>query len=205
MRNIFKKEKSLKGLAPSEMRSITVMRKNKKIATDHCIATCRHSSAFRTGFTLIEILIVVAIIAILASVVLVGLGPTQQSGRDARRLSDLRQIQTGLELYFNKCGYYPGSAASAGCGAFAAASFSGVTTALKGSGIGISSVPHDPTSGASYYYKTGNNGSTYILAAKLENLGNSAFANYTAPDLTPYTDGGDTISSCAAPFYCITL
>ena len=50
----------------------------------------------RKGFTLIEILIVVAIIAILASIVLVGLGPTQQSGRDARRLSDLHEIQNGL-------------------------------------------------------------------------------------------------------------
>ena len=34
----------------------------------------------RKGFTLIEILIVVAIIAILASVILVGLGPTQSLG-----------------------------------------------------------------------------------------------------------------------------
>ena len=59
------------------------------------------------GFTLIEILIVVAIIAILASVVLVGLGPTQAQGRDARRISDLREVQTGLELYYNKNGVYP--------------------------------------------------------------------------------------------------
>ncbi len=50
----------------------------------------------RKGFTLIEILIVVAIIAILASVVLVGLAPTQREGRDARRISDLAQVQNGL-------------------------------------------------------------------------------------------------------------
>ena len=66
----------------------------------------------RKGFTLIEILIVVAIIAILASVVLVGLGPTQQAGRDARRISDLHEVQNGLELYYNKCGYYPGTSSS---------------------------------------------------------------------------------------------
>ena len=61
------------------------------------------------GFTLIEILIVVAIIAILASVVLVGLGPTQQAGRDARRISDLQETQNGLELWYNSCGIYPGT------------------------------------------------------------------------------------------------
>ena len=65
----------------------------------------------RKGFTLIEILIVVAIIAILASVVLVGLGPTQQAGRDARRISDLSEIQNGLELYYNAKGQYPAPAA----------------------------------------------------------------------------------------------
>src|ERR1700685_3626124 len=69
----------------------------------------------RKGFTLIEILIVVAIIAILASIVLVGLGPTQESGRDARRLSDLHEVQNGLELFYNKCGFYPGSAPSGAC------------------------------------------------------------------------------------------
>ena len=69
----------------------------------------------RQGFTLIEILIAVAIISILASVVLVGLGPTQQSGRDARRLSDLHEIQTSLELFYNKCGYYPGSLNAGAC------------------------------------------------------------------------------------------
>ena len=57
---------------------------------------------------MIEILIVVAIIGILASVVLVGLGPTQQSGRDARRLSDLHEVQNAIELYYQKYGIYPG-------------------------------------------------------------------------------------------------
>ena len=73
----------------------------------------------RQGFTLIEILIVVAIIAILASVVLVGLGPTQQAGRDARRLSDIREAQNALELFYNKCGYYPETITAAGACALA--------------------------------------------------------------------------------------
>lgn len=61
----------------------------------------------RRGFTLIELLIVIAVIGLLASIVLVGLSGFRASGRDARRLSEIRQVQALLEQYFNKCGAYP--------------------------------------------------------------------------------------------------
>lgn len=61
----------------------------------------------RQGFTLIEILVVVAIIALLASMVIIGLRGAQARGRDARRISDLKQVQTGLELYYSSNGKYP--------------------------------------------------------------------------------------------------
>ena len=59
----------------------------------------------RGGFTLIEMLVVVAVIAILAGVVLTGVTGFQQSARDAKRIGDLRNIKNHLELYFNKCGH----------------------------------------------------------------------------------------------------
>jgi prepilin-type N-terminal cleavage/methylation domain-containing protein len=160
----------------------------------------------RKGFTLIEILIVVAIIAILASIVLVGLGPTQQAGRDARRLSDLRQTQNALELYFSKCGYYPGPAVAGSCGSTswsATSDWATLKTAITGSAIGVSTVPVDPSAGHTYYYGTLNGGSAYVLGAALENTNNSVFNNYAPPDLTGYSATG--LSSCAAPNYCITL
>lgn len=169
----------------------------------------------RKGFTLIEILIVVAIIAILASVVLVGLGPTQSSGRDARRLSDLRQTMNGLELYYNKCGYYPGTSVATPCAAFAQISsdgWNGMSASLTGSGIGISVVPRDPVAGHTYFYGTTAAGSSYIVAATLENLNNSVFTSYSAPSVTGYTLSGNTgatntFTSCSAPSgtYCLTL
>ena len=165
------------------------------------------------GFTLIEILIVVAIIAILASVVLIGLGPTQQAGRDARRISDLRQIQNGLELYFNKCGYYPGDAVAGSCAGHAHVATTGynggATTAkaaLTGSAIGINSVPDDPNSSQHYVYRTDAGGSTYLLEATLENQNNSIFNSYSAPATGAFT-AGDALPAggCAAPDYCVTL
>lgn len=169
--------------------------------------------AARKGFTLIEILIVVAIIAILASVVLVGLGPTQQAGRDARRLSDLHEVQNGLELYYNKCGFYPGSAAAGACTSAnnpATLGYNDMAAALTGSGLQISSVPSDPTNSTPhlYYFRTnGTTASAYVLAADLENSGNSVFTSYTpltAGQLATYTNG-DAIVSCNAPMYCLTL
>lgn len=59
------------------------------------------------GFTLIELLVVIAIIGLLASVVLLSLNSARQKSRDAKRLADVRQIASALELYFNDCGSYP--------------------------------------------------------------------------------------------------
>jgi prepilin-type N-terminal cleavage/methylation domain-containing protein len=165
----------------------------------------------RKGFTLIEILIVVAIIAILASIVLVGLGPTQQAGRDARRLSDLHEVQNGLELYYNSCGYYPGGDTKTPCAGYTASGgnkgYETLRTTLVGfSALGIGSVPDDPTAGQHYLYATTVTGSSYILEAKLENGGNSVFTSYTPPVFAGYTDGDGVVSTgCTTPYYCITL
>ena len=59
------------------------------------------------GFTLIELLVVIAIIGMLASVVLASMSGVRERTRDTRRLQDLRNIQTALELYYTDNKHYP--------------------------------------------------------------------------------------------------
>lgn len=59
------------------------------------------------GFTLIELLVVVAIIGILATVVLASLGSARAKARDAKKLSDINNIQKALEFYYIDNGKYP--------------------------------------------------------------------------------------------------
>jgi prepilin-type N-terminal cleavage/methylation domain-containing protein len=165
----------------------------------------------RKGFTLIEILIVVAIIAILASVVLVGLGPTQQAGRDARRISDLHEVQNGLEFYYNKYGIYPGT--NAGAAGSPGATWVAFSTVLTSSGLGVQSVPSDPNSTKSYQYAYGPANTSYVLAAGLENIANAAFSGYPSSTLNSAIGSSTVIiassstapQSCTPPNYCVTL
>lgn len=59
------------------------------------------------GFTLIELLVVIAIISLLATITVIALGQARVSARDARRLSDIKQMQTALALYIHDAGVYP--------------------------------------------------------------------------------------------------
>jgi len=59
------------------------------------------------GFTLVELLVVIAIIGLLSTVAVVALNSARTKSRDAKRVADIKQIQTAFELYFNDNNKYP--------------------------------------------------------------------------------------------------
>jgi len=62
----------------------------------------------KKGFTLIELIMVVAIISLLTSIVLSSLTTARQKGNDAARVQSVHEIQSALQLYFTDNGSYPG-------------------------------------------------------------------------------------------------
>ena len=59
---------------------------------------------FLTGFPLLELLVVIAIIGILGSMILTSFTNAKRDTRDIRRISDLKQIGTALQLYLEGVG-----------------------------------------------------------------------------------------------------
>lgn len=129
----------------------------------------------QSGFTLMELLVVMAILGILVVAGLGSFSTSQKKSRDIKRKNDLRQMTLALETYYNDFGQYPMSDANhipKGCGAGGAASctwgsvWSDVTP--DPDTIYMISLPSDPTSGRSYYYDS-SDGSYFKIYALLEN------------------------------------
>ncbi len=61
------------------------------------------------GFTLVELLVVIAIIGLLSTIGVVSLNSARAKARDAKRLSDIRQMISVLEIYYDSFQRYPNS------------------------------------------------------------------------------------------------
>ncbi len=116
------------------------------------------------GFTLLELLIVIVIIGILAVLIIPNLTSGPQRARDAQRKSDLRNVKTALETYFNDSNAYP------------AGNYAGLAAILQPSYIKV--VPVDPKGGTAaapiYVYTPTCAGTpsvctSYVLQATVEN------------------------------------
>ncbi|MFA7663111.1 MAG: prepilin-type N-terminal cleavage/methylation domain-containing protein, partial [Patescibacteria group bacterium] len=61
----------------------------------------------KSGFTLVEILIVIAIIGILATIAVIAMLSARVKANDTKRVYDVSQIKKALDLYYFEVGKYP--------------------------------------------------------------------------------------------------
>tara|TARA_B100002051_G_C16744745_1_gene646738 strand:- start:6073 stop:6804 length:732 start_codon:yes stop_codon:yes gene_type:complete len=129
------------------------------------------------GFTLAELLVVIAVISILSSFIFVNVSDSRASARDAQRKSDLRELQSAIELYRLDNGTYP-----SGCNGYTDSLtpvFSGEPDGAHPCPLGdpeyiiglapeyIRKLPNDPflNGGGGYVYLVNQSGSAYKVMA----------------------------------------
>lgn len=138
--------------------------------------------AAKSGFTIVELLIVIVVIAILAAITIVAYNGIQQRGRDTVRKNDLTQISKLLRLYETD----NGDLANANCGngsgsGWMTSDYDGtgpylpINTCLM-NGANVTKVPIDPSGVGScsgltcHAYMKANCSGTVYLYANLESL-----------------------------------
>lgn len=118
----------------------------------------------KKAFTLVELLVVISIIAMLTSIVLVSLRGVRTKARDARRMSDIRQISNAMEMAYAdvspECGgenAYPTSSSASGTTTLSSV----LPRICPTSGTYLNPTPSDPTPGRSYIWVNNNGTCTF--------------------------------------------
>lgn len=109
---------------------------------------------------------ILAAVCVSAIIILASSNPCPRGCRwEERRASDLRQIQYALDLYFKKCGVFPGGAlrpdSDSACVSISRPS------QLSGKAFYNDPIPKDPVTGADYSYCHTVGGASYALQANL--------------------------------------
>lgn len=116
------------------------------------------------GFTIIELLVVVAIIGLMTALGFALFSEARAKGRDAKREKDVKTLQDALSIYVTNANTYPTTDAS---GLFLTGT-DAVSTALIAAGS-IQAMPTDPQNTGNFRYQyASTDGFTYTLTYYLE-------------------------------------
>lgn len=122
---------------------------------------CRHPAVRPTGFSLIELMVVIFIIGLLATVVLINVLPSQDKAMAVKARSDIATLAQALEMYRLDQGTYPDQAQ--GLGALVAAPANLAQPQAYRPGGYVRKLPSDPWGHAYQYQVPGRNGHAFDL------------------------------------------
>lgn len=114
------------------------------------------------GFTLVELLVVMAILGILSTLAISNFRVSQMKSRDAKRKADLGQLQRALEMYHNDKSRYP-SALNLVKGN------DGLVDPEHEETVYMKELPYDTSEDFGYCYRVNEPGTKYQFYAMLEN------------------------------------
>lgn len=137
----------------------------------------------KKGFTLIELVIVIGILAILATVVVLVLNPAQllAQARDSQRVSDLGSVKSAIALYL-------ATASSPAVGAGPKSTFTATCAFGTCTVPASSSIPLVDGNGWVVINLTGTSGGSALSALPIDPLNNSTSSQYAyAGDATNLT------------------
>jgi len=152
-----------------------------KAAGANLTFSIQHSAfiILRRGFTIIEMLVVIAIAGVLLSGALVLFQSARTKSRDVTREQHIKTLQNALALYANDLGVYPVALSEV---VLTGSDSVSVTLTAQNS---IARVPHDPLEQGNYQYRYQSvDGTTYIIRYWLETnsvFGKSAGQNTAGP------------------------
>ena len=110
------------------------------------------NSHSRGGFTLIELVVVISILAILAGALIPRVTNRMAQSRDARRLADLRSIKNAVDQYYIDKGYYPAAQQNAAFGGWDVSQDGDFIPDLLSEGY-LQAIPKDPLNDDTYQYR----------------------------------------------------
>ncbi|NDE68411.1 type II secretion system protein [bacterium] len=153
------------------------------------------------AFTLIELLVVISIIAIMTAIMTANFSTARSKSRDAKRISDISNIQLALALYFDRCGVYPSSPLIST--SLTATDSNCPTGITLGSFLGTIPTPPTPaTDSTDYRYAVNSSKTNYVLAARLEN-NNSVLTDALSAVPSDITGPSATFCDKATFNYCV--